>query len=108
MVEKHNKVLPVRLTKCKEAFIVSVAGTTQTMELKKLREKAGLNQKQLSLKSGVDVTLISRLERGQRLKARYETIVRLARALGMTPEELMPVPLKPTKKRRAATESRVA
>lgn len=74
------------------------------MELKIYRKVAGLSQKQLALKSGVDHTLISRLERGQRLKARYETIVLLARALNLEPEELMPVPLKTKKKRRAGAE----
>jgi len=61
------------------------------MELKKFRRIAGLTQGQLAKKSGVDVTLISRLERGRRRTAAYETIVRLARALNLEPEELMPV-----------------
>ena len=61
------------------------------MELKKYRRIAGLNQRQLAEKSGVDVTLISRLERGQRQAASYTTIVRLARALNLQPEELLPV-----------------
>jgi transcriptional regulator with XRE-family HTH domain len=61
------------------------------MELKKYRKIAGLTQQQLALKAGVDVTLISRLENGQRLNASYPTIVRLARALNLEPEELLPV-----------------
>ena len=61
------------------------------MELKKYRRIAGLSQGQLAKKSGVDVTLISRLERGQRETASYATIVRLARALNLEPEELQPV-----------------
>ena len=77
------------------------------MELKKYRRIAGLTQEQLASKSGVDVTLISRLERGQRLKARYETIVRLARALNLAAEELEPienaVPIVASKKRRTGS-----
>jgi transcriptional regulator with XRE-family HTH domain len=63
------------------------------MELKKYRRIAGLSQTQLAKKSGVDVTLISRLERGERQRASYESIVRLARALNLEPEELSPVEL---------------
>jgi transcriptional regulator with XRE-family HTH domain len=61
------------------------------MELKKYRRIAGLTQRQLARKAGVDPTLISRLERGERQRARYATIVLLARALNLEPEELEPV-----------------
>lgn len=60
-------------------------------QLKNYRKVAGLTQKQLAQKSGVDVTLISKLESGQRLRASYPSIVRLARALNLEPEELLPV-----------------
>jgi transcriptional regulator with XRE-family HTH domain len=63
------------------------------MELKKYRRIAGLTQAQLAKKSGVDVTLICRLENGERQTASYESIVRLARALNLEPEELQPVDL---------------
>ena len=63
------------------------------MELKKYRRIAGLTQQQLADKSGVHVTLISRLERGRRQTASYESIVRLARALNLEPEELVQVDL---------------
>jgi len=62
------------------------------MELKKYRRIAGLTQQALATKAGVDATLISRLERGERQRASYETIVRLARALNLAPEELVAVP----------------
>jgi transcriptional regulator with XRE-family HTH domain len=65
------------------------------MELKKYRRIAGLTQDQLAKKSGVDATLISRLERGERQTASYESIVRLARALNLEPEELVEVDLAP-------------
>jgi len=60
------------------------------MELKKYRRIAGLTQEQLAQKSGVDATIISRLERGER-GASYGNIVRLARALNLEPEELVAV-----------------
>jgi transcriptional regulator with XRE-family HTH domain len=61
------------------------------MELKKYRRIAGMTQEQLARKSGVDATLISRLERGQRRRLSYDNMVRLARALNLEPEELEPV-----------------
>jgi transcriptional regulator with XRE-family HTH domain len=64
------------------------------MELKKYRKIAGLTQEQLARKSGVDLAVISRLERGLRRQPAYETVVRLARALNLEPEELLPVPTK--------------
>lgn len=90
-----------------------VQGRIQAMELKKYRRIAGLTQKQLAQRAGVDETLISRLERGQRLKARWITIARLARALNLEPHELEPIPpapdedARPTKRSRRA-EGRVA
>lgn len=63
------------------------------MELKKYRRIAGLTQQGLAQKSGVNATLISRLERGVRPTASYESIVRLARALNLEPEELVEVSL---------------
>ncbi len=62
------------------------------MELKTARRIAGLTQQQLAEKAGVDDSLISRLERGDRKTASYESIVRIARALNVEPEELFPVP----------------
>jgi len=61
------------------------------MELKKYRRIAGLTQEQLARKSGVDATLISRFERGSRRRLSYDNIIRLARALNLEPEELVPV-----------------
>lgn len=61
------------------------------MELKKYRKVARLTQQQLADKAGVDATIISRLERGERQTASFETIVLLARALNLEPEELQPV-----------------
>jgi transcriptional regulator with XRE-family HTH domain len=63
------------------------------MELKKYRRIAGLTQEQLAEKSGVDVSIISRLETGRRQTASYQSIVRLAKALNLLPDELVPVEL---------------
>lgn len=74
-----------------------VTGRKQAMELRKLRRVAGLSQEELASKSGVDLAVISKLERGLRRAPAYETVVRLARALNLEPEELEPVALTPKK-----------
>jgi len=55
--------------------------------LKALREKRVITQEELSSASGVGVATISRLETG-RVKPSIKTIRALARALGISPEEL--------------------
>jgi len=49
----------------------------------RLRRQAGLSQHGLAAKADVDVMLISRLERGDKKRLEGESIVRLARALGL-------------------------
>lgn len=85
-------------------------GRTQAMELKKFRRIAGFSQEELAARSGVDKGAISRLERGLRREPSYETVVRLARALNLEPEELVPVDLKArgVRKRRRAVAEEVA
>ena len=86
------------------------------MELKKYRRIAGLTQEQLAEKAGVDASIISRLERGTRRRASYDSIVRLARALNLEPEELVTadvvIPPKPVvvkrPRRRAAPDREAA
>jgi transcriptional regulator with XRE-family HTH domain len=63
----------------------------QLMDLRKYRRIAGLTLAQLAEKSGVAKSVISRLETGKRSSASYENIVRLATALNLEPEELLPV-----------------
>jgi len=63
----------------------------QVHELAKYRKIARLTQDQLARRSGVDAALISKFERGERVRLPYEDIVRLARALNLTPEEFVPV-----------------
>lgn len=64
------------------------------MELKTARRIARLTQAQLAEKAGVDHSTISLIETGKRDVGvvAYETIVRLARALGVEPDELFPIP----------------
>ncbi len=51
--------------------------------LKELREKAGLSQAELVQRSGVSKQAVSNLELGNR-KPTWETVRRLARALGVS------------------------
>jgi transcriptional regulator with XRE-family HTH domain len=69
------------------------------MELKTARRIAGLTQQQLAEKAGVDDSLISLLELDKRNYRRvaYETVVQIARALNVEPQELFPIPDSPTK-----------
>ncbi len=57
------------------------------MRLKQLRESKFLTQRELSSMSGVALTTICRLERGQQ-EATFRTIKRLAAALEVGPEAL--------------------
>jgi len=61
--------------------------------LRTIRRAAGLTQLQLARRARVDHSLISLLESGKRDLASvgYATAVRLAAALHVTPDELIPV-----------------
>jgi transcriptional regulator with XRE-family HTH domain len=54
----------------------------------KARAQARLSQSQVSARSGVHVTEVSRIERGQR-DVRLSTLIRLARALDIEPGRLL-------------------
>jgi transcriptional regulator with XRE-family HTH domain len=56
--------------------------------LRNLRKRSLLTQKELADKSGVGVTTIIRIERNQ-VEPHGRTIRRLAKALGVAPEELV-------------------
>jgi transcriptional regulator with XRE-family HTH domain len=61
--------------------------------LKRLRKRRGLQLKQLARLADVNAATLTRLEAGTQPSALYPTVVRLARALGVTPAELHdPVP----------------
>ena len=63
------------------------------MDLRVARRIAGLTQEQLAKRAGVDNSFISLIESGKRdiHTAGYQTVVRIARALGVEPEDLWPV-----------------
>lgn len=56
-----------------------------------LRRKAGMTQAQLSKATGVTLSLLQKYENGQRsiLGARAETALKIAKALGVTVEEML-------------------
>jgi transcriptional regulator with XRE-family HTH domain len=56
--------------------------------VRRLRTAAGLTQEQLGERCGMDLSAVSRLERGHR-NPRLDTLVRLARALDVTPADLL-------------------
>ena len=56
--------------------------------LREHRSRAGLSQERLGFRADLHRTEISLLERGTR-EPRLSTIVRLARALGVTPADLL-------------------
>lgn len=55
--------------------------------LRRLRERKGMTQEQLAGASGVSVATIRRLETGKATNPRRDTVVRLADALDLRPEE---------------------
>jgi len=69
------------------------------MELKTARRIARLTQLDLAKLVGVDDSFISLLESGKRdiRTTDYRTVVRIARALNVTPEELFPIEVEDAK-----------
>lgn len=61
---------------------------TFAKNLRKARERAGLSQEALGERCGLHRTEISFLERAQR-EPRLSTIVKLAKALGVKPSDLL-------------------
>lgn len=63
------------------------------MELRTARKIAGLTQHDLAKRAGVTNSFISMLESGKRdiRTTEYATVVRIARALHVTSDELFPV-----------------
>jgi len=56
--------------------------------LRRLRQEAGLTHERLSERSGIDLASIGRIERAERDPG-VRTVARLARGLGVRPEDLM-------------------
>ncbi|MCL2504439.1 MAG: helix-turn-helix domain-containing protein [Coriobacteriia bacterium] len=57
--------------------------------LRSLRAERGLSQEELANLAGLDRTYISSCEAGRR-NVTLRTLIRLAKALGITPEEMLP------------------
>jgi transcriptional regulator with XRE-family HTH domain len=60
--------------------------------LREARQSTKLTLRELARRSGVDQRTISDIELGRNQNPSYEKVVRLARALAMTADELWPVP----------------
>ena len=52
------------------------------------RRRLGLTQDELAARSGIDQTTISSLETGRKRQPRFDTVLRLAKALNVAPEQL--------------------
>lgn len=57
--------------------------------LKKHRIEAGLTQEQLAQKSGVSRVTIALLESGKQVITKSSTIIKLAEALGIEPQDIL-------------------
>jgi DNA-binding XRE family transcriptional regulator len=57
--------------------------------LKKLREAANLRQEDLAARAGLSVSAICKIEQGNKADPRVSTAIALARALGVSCEELV-------------------
>lgn len=62
------------------------------MNLRTARRLKDITQAQLAEIAGVDQTTISDIERGKNRNPSWETVARIARALGVEAEEIFPVP----------------
>lgn len=65
-----------------------IVSVVRRITLAQARKKAGLTQDQLAALSGVDQTTISSLETGRKDSPLFDTVLRLARALNVAPEQL--------------------
>ena len=61
----------------------------KTLTLREARKRAKLTQVELAAKTGVLQTTISRLEVGKATDPNFSTVVRIAKALGVRPEQLV-------------------
>lgn len=61
------------------------------MNLRTARRLADVTQAELAQKAGVDQTTISDIERGRNRNPSWQTVKRIATALGVDPEEIFPV-----------------
>lgn len=59
-----------------------------TNKVKERREHLGMTQEELSEKSGVSRTMISKLETNQKVDCKLSTLVALSKALGQSISEI--------------------
>jgi XRE family transcriptional regulator, regulator of sulfur utilization len=71
-----------------EAFDATALASAFGRRLRALRQREGLTQDRLARLSGVQVSAIGRLERGQH-EPRLSTMLSLAHGLGVSPSELV-------------------
>lgn len=71
---------------------VTMAAILNAKTLRDAREKKGWTQLQLSEATKINISTISRIERGKATRVRERTHKELARALGVSREELCPTP----------------
>ncbi len=77
------------------------------LRLAKIRKAAGLNQEELGIRIGVDQSVISRFEKGQR-KMYDDILTELAQALEVTPNDILGIaPCKPIKTEEASISRRL-
>jgi transcriptional regulator with XRE-family HTH domain len=60
--------------------------------LKTARTLKGITQAQLAEASGVDGSTISNIERGENTNPTWDTVCRIAAALGVQPQDIFPCP----------------
>jgi transcriptional regulator with XRE-family HTH domain len=72
------------------------------MKVRLLRDSSGLTQQQLAVTANLSVSVISQIEQGKNADPRGSTLRAIARALGVTVDELLrddePPPDKPARK----------
>lgn len=61
------------------------------MALREMREQLGLTQVELAERAGIDQTTVSKLELGTMQNPSWPVVAKLARALGVNPEDLFPI-----------------
>ena len=62
------------------------------LHLKTARKLKGISQQELAQMSGVDHSTISNIERGENTNPTWDTVCRIAAALGVLPQEIFPCP----------------
>ena len=59
------------------------------LRIKEVAEAQGLNQSQLQIKAGVNMGLLRRYWHNETSEVRFEPLQKIARALGVKPEDLL-------------------